>query len=82
MNTDELQKGDHVRIDNFNGTGVTIIGEFMFMHEGLCLVDLKLDDSVPERIVMTGFEPDVVHKITKQEWFKFKLQGKGVGLYA
>ena len=79
---DELKQGDHVRIDNFNGTNVTIIGEFMFMHDGLCLVDLKLDDSVPERIVMTGFEPDVVHKITKQEWFKFVLQGKGVGLYA
>lgn len=78
----DLQNGDYVRIDKFNNSDISIIGVFCFMHDGLCLVDLKLKDSVPERTVLTGIESEYCHKITKQEWFKFKLQGKGVGLYA
>lgn len=77
----KLQNGDHVRIDNFNGSDTSVFGIFCFMHDGLCLVDFKLQDSMPGRVVMNGIEPERCHKITKQEWFKFKLQGKGVGLY-
>ena len=44
-------------------------------------VDLKLMDSSPGHIVMTGLPKKDCSKITEQDEFKHKLQDKRVGVY-
>lgn len=80
---DKFKKGDHVRVDNFYSAGKSIVGiyESEYAEKNLYWIDLKLMDSSPGHTVFTGIERENCHKITEQEWFKFKLQGKGIGLY-
>ncbi len=79
-----FQKGDYIRVDNFYDKHKSVIGIYDSENIDMDIywIDLKQMDKALGHLVLTGIKRKNCYKITKKEWFKFKLQGKGIGLYA
>jgi hypothetical protein len=77
---DKFKVGEHIIVRHYDTDVIAIAGEYDEERE-LQWVDLKLMDSSPGHIVMTGFELKDCRKLTEAEAFKHKLQDKRLGLY-
>ncbi len=76
----KFTKGEKIKVKWYDSI---VIAEFDSESDcgKLYWVDLKLMDSSPGHIVMTGIDKEDCSKITEQDDFKHKLQGKKVGIY-
>lgn len=81
-----LKYGDLVRYDmkQPDGSFAKIVGCFYEMHGkngDNCLVDFKMKDSTEWSTVLNVCEMDRIEKLTDQEYFLWRLSGRGTGYY-
>ena len=82
--SNKFKKNDLVRVEYLDGYPVKeLFGYVGWVDEdkNIVYVDLNLDDNTEDLRYYTGISFEDCHKLTKEEIFKHKLQGKGVGLY-
>ena len=77
--------GDYVRVEFEGNDGpyklVGLYHDEFGSTEDDCLVDFKMKDTNEYSIVLTVCPIEKCEFITKEEFFLWKLQGHGVGLY-
>jgi len=77
--------GDYVRVHNVTNDNISLVGTFSGYHGNAnttCLIDFKMEDSDDENgyTILTIIELDQCEFISDQEFFLWRLQGRGVGV--
>ena len=76
--------GDYIRVDDLTEKNICLIGTFFDVHDSGTeyLIDFKLMDSSEWHTVLSIIPIERCEIITEEEFFLWRLKGRGVGLYA